>query len=209
MQTSVAVLASDPVTADGVAASLRGRPEIQLCPPDQRRRADVVLLLTHQVGDETLEWMRCTAAESVNPDMRIVLVADDVREHHLFRAVEHGLFSVLSRREAGVERIVAAIGGVAAGRAEMPRLVLGRLVEQVRTLQRDVLAPNGLTTGGLQTREVEVLRLLADGLDTVEIAEQLNYSERTIKNVIHGMMSRLKLRNRSHAVAFGLRCGAF
>jgi DNA-binding CsgD family transcriptional regulator len=55
---------------------------------------------------------------------------------------------------------------------------------------------------------VEVLRLLADGLDTVEIADRLNYSERTIKNVLHAMMTRLNLRNRSHAVAFGLRCGA-
>jgi DNA-binding CsgD family transcriptional regulator len=62
--------------------------------------------------------------------------------------------------------------------------------------------------GGLQAREVEVLRLLAEGNDTMEIARHLNYSERTVKNVLHAMMKRLNLRNRSHAVAFGLRCGA-
>jgi DNA-binding NarL/FixJ family response regulator len=53
-----------------------------------------------------------------------------------------------------------------------------------------------------------VLKLLADGMDTGEIAATLNYSERTIKNVLHGLMSRLDLRNRSHAVAYALRAGA-
>jgi DNA-binding NarL/FixJ family response regulator len=49
--------------------------------------------------------------------------------------------------------------------------------------------------------------LLAEGMDTVEIAQRLNYSERTVKNIIHGLLSRMKLRNRSHAVAYALRNG--
>jgi DNA-binding NarL/FixJ family response regulator len=52
-----------------------------------------------------------------------------------------------------------------------------------------------------------VLRLVADGLDTHQIAEKLAYSERTIKNVLYGVMSRLQLRNRAHAVAYALREG--
>jgi DNA-binding NarL/FixJ family response regulator len=70
-----------------------------------------------------------------------------------------------------------------------------------------VLDPHGLTAAGLYTREVDVLRLLAEGMDTLEIAQRLNYSERTVKNIIHGVLSRLKLRNRSHAVAYALRNG--
>jgi DNA-binding NarL/FixJ family response regulator len=54
---------------------------------------------------------------------------------------------------------------------------------------------------------VEVLRLLADGLDTSEIAHKLAYSERTVKNVVHDVTTRLQLRNRSHAVAYALREG--
>ncbi|MEV0490206.1 response regulator transcription factor [Streptomyces atratus] len=53
-------------------------------------------------------------------------------------------------------------------------------------------------------RDIDVLRLLADGWDTVEVA-WLNYSERTIESVIASMMNRLGLRNRSHAVAYALR----
>jgi DNA-binding NarL/FixJ family response regulator len=47
--------------------------------------------------------------------------------------------------------------------------------------------------------------LLAEGRDTAEIASRLCYSERTVKGVIHGLTTRLQLRNRSHAVAFALR----
>jgi DNA-binding NarL/FixJ family response regulator len=52
-----------------------------------------------------------------------------------------------------------------------------------------------------------VLRLVADGLDTAEIATKLSYSQRTIKNILHDITSRLHLRNRSHAVAYALRHG--
>ena len=52
-----------------------------------------------------------------------------------------------------------------------------------------------------------MLRLLAEGRDTREIADELAYSERTIKNVIRDITRRLGLRNRSHAVAYALRQG--
>jgi DNA-binding NarL/FixJ family response regulator len=48
---------------------------------------------------------------------------------------------------------------------------------------------------------------MAEGLGTAEIARRLNYSERTIKSIIHNMLNRMNLRNRSHAVAFALRNG--
>ena len=76
---------------------------------------------------------------------------------------------------------------------------------QMSRLQRDVLAPRGIGPAGLTERERDVLRLLADGLDTAEIAGQLAYSERTIKNIIHDLTTRLNLRNRSHAVAYAVK----
>jgi DNA-binding CsgD family transcriptional regulator len=59
----------------------------------------------------------------------------------------------------------------------------------------------------LTDREIEVLRLLADGMDTGEVSRQLFYSERTVKNIIHNVTSRLDLRNRTHAVAYAIRQG--
>jgi DNA-binding NarL/FixJ family response regulator len=57
----------------------------------------------------------------------------------------------------------------------------------------------------LSPRERDVIRLVAEGRDTAEIAVALSYSERTVKGVIHEVTSRLQLRNRSHVVAFALR----
>ncbi|TFE37105.1 LuxR family transcriptional regulator [Streptomyces sp. ICN441] len=53
-----------------------------------------------------------------------------------------------------------------------------------------------------------MLRLLADGLDTTEIAQRLNYSKRTVETIISGVTNRHGLRNRTHAVAFAWRSGA-
>jgi DNA-binding CsgD family transcriptional regulator len=55
--------------------------------------------------------------------------------------------------------------------------------------------------------QCDVLRLVADGFDTVQIARTLSYSERTVKNIIQKVLIRLKLRNRPHAVAYALRNG--
>ena len=78
---------------------------------------------------------------------------------------------------------------------------------QVRRLQQEVLTPRGIGTDGLNDRERSVLVLLAEGLDTTEIAQRLAYSERTIKNIIHDVITRLNLRNRSHAVAYAIKSG--
>lgn len=137
-----------------------------------------------------------------------VLVGDGLRAHHLLAAIACGPVSVLTRREADTDRVVRAITGIPQGRLELPGDAVGWLAARLRTIHRDVLEPRGLTVAGLGTREVEVLRLLAEGLDTAAIAEAMNYSERTVKSIIHGVLTRWRLRNRAHAVAFAVRSGA-
>jgi len=81
---------------------------------------------------------------------------------------------------------------------------------------REMLAPAGpaadrdtttttTTTLGLTSRDVEVLRLMAEGESTAAIADRLAYSESTIKNTIHTVVRQLGARNRAHAVASALR----
>jgi len=65
----------------------------------------------------------------------------------------------------------------------------------------------GPAAAGLDQRHLEVLRLLADGSDTADIAQALSYSERTIKYLVRGITTRLGARNRAHAVARALRTG--
>jgi DNA-binding NarL/FixJ family response regulator len=59
----------------------------------------------------------------------------------------------------------------------------------------------------LSDRELAVLRLLAEGSDTVEIGETLGYSERTVKNIVHDVLMKTNCRNRTHAVALATREG--
>jgi DNA-binding NarL/FixJ family response regulator len=204
---SVAVHASDPFSGEGAVACLRSSPEITLFGPDRRCEADVILVTVNRTTEEIVRWMERAADESVNPDVRMVLVAESISEHYLMRAVNSGLVGFLHREEADRDRVVQTVLDSRRDRALIPEHMVGWLLEQVRTIQRTVLVPHGLTAGGLQDREVEVLKLLADGLDTAEIAQQLSYSERTIKNIVSGMLTRLNLRNRSHAVAYAMRCG--
>jgi DNA-binding NarL/FixJ family response regulator len=148
------------------------------------------------------------------PEVRVVdapergrLVVAELDDSDLVAAVEAGVAGVVRRAEASPERLVNVVRSAAAGEGALPPDLLGRLLNQVGKLQRQVLWPRGLTFGGLAEREIEVLRLVADGLDTAEIATKLSYSQRTIKNILHDITSRLHLRNRSHAVAYALRHG--
>jgi DNA-binding NarL/FixJ family response regulator len=204
---AVAVLASEPLVAQGAVACLRECPGISPVRPDELDRASVVLVIAGQVGDETLSLIRRTAELVPDREMRFVLVCDQIRDWQLLAVLSCGMVSVLPRQDSDYQRIAHALAEARDGRFKLPGDAAGWLAERMWTLKRDVLDPHGLTTAGLYTREVDVIRLLADGLDTAEIAVRLNYSERTVRNIIHGVLTRMKLRNRAHAVAFALRSG--
>jgi DNA-binding NarL/FixJ family response regulator len=127
-------------------------------------------------------------------------VTDFMTEWELRAAVACRVVAVLSRVEAAGDRFVAEVLSAAGGDGTMPAEVLDELLERARRAS-PTRGPR------LSAREVEVLRLMADGWDTADIASQLCYSERTVKNVIYALTSRLKLRSRPHAVAFAMRAG--
>jgi len=142
------------------------------------------------------------------PDLACVLVATRIQNRQVLRAIGSGLVCLLDRAEVGYDRIVRAIVAAHRGRAEFPATVQRLFVEQLRAVRRDTLTPYGWTASGFAVRELEVLGLLSEGLSTGEVAAKLNYSTRTVKYIIHGVLSRCELRNRTHAVAYALRCGA-
>jgi DNA-binding NarL/FixJ family response regulator len=206
---NVHIRALDPLSQAGVMHTLRHRPEVWLLTDEDlatERVADpsVALVVTENVDEETVKVL-----EAVHQfgRRRVVLVASRVEDGMLLAAVEAGVCSVVPRAHATAERLVHALQTTASGAGSLPPDLLGRLLAQVSKLQRHVLAPHGLSRTGLSDRETEVLRMVADGMDTREIADRLGYSERTVKNVLHDITSRLQLKNRSHAVAYALREG--
>ena len=204
MATAIAtyVHARDPISRAGVAAELRTRPEVRVV--DSVAQAAVAVLVADSVDATATQDLRSLTKDHHPRLMLIVTTVDDAA---LVMAAEAGASGLLRRGDATADMLVRTIVKVAAGEGEVPPDLLGRLLEQVGRLQRQVLAPRGLTFTGLTPREVAVVRLVADGLDTREIALQMCYSERTVKNVLHDLTTRLQLRNRTHAVAYAVREG--
>jgi DNA-binding NarL/FixJ family response regulator len=201
-RVSVFVHAADSISEAGIAAQLRGRSELLVV--EDVDIAAVAVIVADDVDEDTLRTVR---AVQRNGCPRVVLVVTRLDDTGLLAAAEAGACGMLRRAEAGPERLAAAATAAAAGDGTLPPDLLGRLLDGVGRLQRHVLIPRGLTFSGLTDREVSVLKLVADGYDTNEIASTLAYSERTIKNTIHDVTTRLNLRNRTHAVAYALREG--
>jgi DNA-binding NarL/FixJ family response regulator len=206
MQPRVAtyVYADDPILQAGLVSQLRGRPEIDIVEASELSRAQVGVAAADALDDETLRILRALKRAGIAHTLLIMRAIDDAA---VVSAAEVGVSGLLRRSEATPEALVRTIQKVAAGDGVIPSDLLGHLLGQVGRLQRQVLSPRGLTFSGLSDREIDVLRLIAEGHDTNEIARQLCYSQRTVKNVLHDVTTRLQLRNRSHAVAYAVREG--
>ena len=198
------VYADDPILQAGVSTQLRMRPEIRVIDPADVDRAEVAVIVADTLDDNTIRVLKAVQRGGVP---RTVLVARVIDDGTLAAAAEAGVAGLVRRSDATADSLVRAITRVASGEGEVPADLLGRLLGQVGRLQRQVLAPRGLAFSGLSERESQVLRLVADGHDTAEIAGQLCYSQRTVKNILHDLTTRLQLRNRSHAVAYAVREG--
>lgn len=203
-RVNVFVFGEDPISQAGVATQLRSRPEVLVVDEADIDRADVAVVIVDEMDEDCARTVR---AVQRNGCPRVVLVVGTLDDAGLMVAVEVGACGVLRRREATPERLAAAATSAANGDGTLAPDLLGRLMAQMGRLQRQVLAPRGIGPNGLTDRELDVLRLLAEGNDTGEIANRLAYSERTIKNIIHDLTSRLNLRNRSHAVAYAVKSG--
>ncbi|MFC0842855.1 LuxR C-terminal-related transcriptional regulator [Streptomyces noboritoensis] len=198
----VAVTAPDPISREGAVSQLRRHPEIEL--REQPAPDTVALLIETTLDEAALTRLRRIVRSEGS---RAVVVVDAIRETELLDIVGCGIGAIVWRHEATAHRLVQAVLAAARGDGDLPADLLGRLISQVGAMHRGAAGRVGAPSLGLQPREVDVLRLVAEGLDTGEIASKLSYSERTVKNVIHGLTTRLHLRNRAHAVAYALREG--
>ncbi|OAR26399.1 helix-turn-helix transcriptional regulator [Streptomyces sp. ERV7] len=212
----VTVRASDPLSRAGVMSHLRHQPSIEVV--DDNRGAElttrpcgraVTVMLADQIDEPVPADLRRVVRGG---EQRLVLVTRKLRESDLLTVVECGVRAVLWRHQVTEQRLLKAVHSAARDEGELPPDLLSRLLTQMGRLHR---SESGLATGpgglvpllGMAPREVDVLRLVAEGLDTRQISQKLAYSERTVKNILHALTTRLQLRNRTHAVAYALREG--
>jgi DNA-binding NarL/FixJ family response regulator len=203
-QIPVVVCATDPLSRVGIVSQLRRTHGFAVASVDDPPAGAVALVVADAMTDDVASDLRALRGRGI---ARIVLLVARVDDRDLLAAVEAGVSGVVRRNEATAGNLATAIRSAAAGEGTLSPDLLGRLLRQVGQLQRQVLTPRGLTFSGLTERETSVLRLLAQGCDTAEVGRRLFYSERTVKNIIHDVTSRLELRNRAHAVAYAIREG--
>ncbi|WKX11003.1 LuxR C-terminal-related transcriptional regulator [Streptomyces sp. NL15-2K] len=203
-RVTVAVYAADPILRAGVVQQLRQRPEVDLLDDTDAERAQASLVVVDNVDDDVAALLHRLRHNTVT---RTGLVVGTLGSGALQRVIECGVAAVLRRAEADQDRLVHLVLAIASGEGVLPGDLLGKLLSHVGSLQRSALDPRGLALSTLTTREADMLRLVSEGLDTAEIARKTAYSERTVKNVLHEITTRLQLRNRAHAVGYALRNG--
>ncbi|MFE5831587.1 MULTISPECIES: LuxR C-terminal-related transcriptional regulator [unclassified Streptomyces] len=203
-RVTVAVYAADPVLRVGVVQQLRQRPEAELVDDADAESAQVSLVVVDGLDDDVAALLNRLR---YNGATRAGLVIGTLGVGGLERVIECGVSAVLRRSEADQDQLVHLVLAVANGEGVLPGDLLGELLGHVAGLRRSALDPGALSLSTLTTREAEMLRLVSEGLDTAEIARKTSYSERTVKNVLHEITTRLQLRNRAHAVGYALRNG--
>ncbi len=132
--------------------------------------------------------------------VRLIAMLARADEQSLCDAVEAGVAAILIRGETDPNSLKSALMAVETGSAMLPADVVPRLLE--RAANGGAHRPRSLAP-----RELAVLELLASGSDTRDIADDLCYSERTVKNIVHDLLMKMNCRNRAHAVAVATRQG--
>ncbi|MFI8106592.1 response regulator transcription factor [Streptomyces sp. NPDC086023] len=201
---TVFVQALDSISELGVIAALRIRPEVHIVDRQDADAEAIAVLVVDEIDDDAISLIKATRGRGVR---RIVLVASSLEDSGVFAAAEAGISGLARRKDVTADGLVQVISSVDRGAGVLPPDLVGSLLKQVSKLQHQVAAPRGQRYSGITDREADVLRLVSQGLDTNEIAQELCYSERTVKNTLHAINNRFNLRNRPHAVAYAIREG--
>jgi DNA-binding NarL/FixJ family response regulator len=134
-------------------------------------------------------------------DARVIVCSSDTSEEAVLSSLQAGAAGYLRKDSLTTDTLGAAVRAAASGTSVMEPDLMGTLLRGVSLEQGRPPAAR------LTDREQQVLSLIAAGHPTREVAEQLCYSERTVKNVLHDVVTKLNARSRSQAVAFAVREG--
>jgi two-component system, NarL family, response regulator YdfI len=199
----VLIRAPTPVARAGLESLIRSHPSLQVVGEDADERdtiadlnPDVIVAQIENRDDQSTQEL---LEEATRGTAVIVLVSGPVAEWRgLFR---RGLRGVLPS-DASSEQIARAIEAVVAGLVVFHTSETEGLFEAVSVQESSDFLPEALTA-----REIEILRLLAEGLENKEIALALGISEHTVKFHVASILGKLGVGNRTEAVMSGIRHG--
>jgi len=143
-----------------------------------------------------------TAVRNAAPDARIVMLTVSDEEADLYEAIKGGASGYLLK-DASIDEVAQAVRVVADGQSLISPSMAMKLLDEFKQMSRtDRSQP---ATPRLTERELEVLRLVAQGLNNREIAKQLFISENTVKNHVRNILEKLQLHSRMEAVMYAVR----
>jgi DNA-binding NarL/FixJ family response regulator len=154
---------------------------------------DVVLLDLESISDESMSLVIESGAA------RIILT-----DAENFAVINHSGVRAILPRDASSEEIIAALQAAATGLIALHPDAFDYLLSRIRFGERPELA---FSDPILSAREIEILRMIAEGLGNKEIASKLRISDHTVKFHISSIFAKLGAANRAEAVTLGIRQG--
>jgi two-component system, NarL family, response regulator LiaR len=140
--------------------------------------------------------------KQISPSTQVIVLTSFLTDEHLFPAIRAGALSYLLK-DAGAEEIAAAIRKAMHRESVLHPRIAARLAEEVRGGRRHPINP----FTELSDRELDVLRLIAEGLSNAQIARQLVIGEGTVKSHVTNILGKLHLVDRTQAAIFAWREG--
>ncbi len=161
---------------------------------------DVVLMDLVMGGMGGVEATR--QVKQVSPHSQVIVLTSYHEDEYIFPALRAGALSYVLK-DVGPDELAETVRKAARGESVLHPRVAARVVQEIRGARRDT--PNLFTD--LSDRELDVLRLIADGLSNAAIAEKLIISEKTVKGHVSNILSKLHMLDRTQAAVYAWQQG--
>jgi len=163
---------------------------------------DVVLMDVRMPKLNGIEAAR--AIREMVPSVKIVMLTVSDEEDDLFDAIKAGANGYLLK-EISIEEVADAIRSVTTGQSLLSPSMASKLLNEFNALAKQADEKPRLAAPRLTTRELEVLKLVAQGMSNRDVAEQLFIAENTVKNHVRNILEKLQLHSRMEAVVYAVR----
>lgn len=165
-------------------------------------RPDVMLLDIRMKDGDGLQCL--PKIKAVSPDTNVIMLTTYANSGYLARAIHEGASGYLSK-EVDPQQVIRAVRSVASGEAFVDRELLRQALANTGDYSTPDAEPTSLPTEELSDREVEVLRLVAVGMNNNDIAETLNVSLSTVKTHVRHILEKLHVTDRTQAALWAVR----